>query len=201
MEMGERIKMLRKINGFSQEELAQKLELKNSAIQKYENGTVENIKRSKIEQLAKIFNVSPAYIVGWEEEKRSYEIPIYGNIHTSMGSIIFEEQDGYHPVHLHQIKGNPKDYFYLRIRGDSMNQARIYQNDLVLIALQIDVENNDIAVVLINDEEATIKRIIKTNDLIILQPESNNPDHKPTVVTKDMNFNIVGKVVAVSFEL
>lgn len=67
MEMGKRIKELRKAKGLTQEELAQKLGLKDSAIAKYENGRVENIKRSVIIEMAKIFECSPVYLMGLEE--------------------------------------------------------------------------------------------------------------------------------------
>ena len=51
----------------TQEELASKLGLKKSAIAKYENGRVENIKRTTIEEMARIFNCNPSYLMGWDE--------------------------------------------------------------------------------------------------------------------------------------
>lgn len=62
-----RIKELRLKNGLTQEELADKLGLKKSAIAKYENGRVENIKRSIIQKMSNIFDCSPAYLMGWDE--------------------------------------------------------------------------------------------------------------------------------------
>lgn len=69
MEMGERIRMMRKECGLTQGELAQKLGLKDSAVAKYENGRVENIKRSTIQKMADIFGCSPTYLLGIEEQK------------------------------------------------------------------------------------------------------------------------------------
>jgi len=66
--MAERIKERRLIMDYTQEELAQKLGLQKSAIAKYENGRVENIKRSVIAQMANILQCSPAYLMGWSEE-------------------------------------------------------------------------------------------------------------------------------------
>lgn len=63
MNMGDRIKEMRKLRGFTQEELAQKLGLKDSAIAKYENGRVENIKRNVIFEMAKILDCSPVYLL------------------------------------------------------------------------------------------------------------------------------------------
>ena len=70
MNMGERIKELRIIKGYTQEELGKMLGIKKAAIQKYENGDVENIKRSKIKLLADALGVTPSYIMGWDNPER-----------------------------------------------------------------------------------------------------------------------------------
>lgn len=67
--MAKRIKECRTQHGLTQEELAAKLGLKKSAIAKYENGRVENIKRTTIEQMADIFECSPSYLMGWSNER------------------------------------------------------------------------------------------------------------------------------------
>lgn len=67
MQMSERIKERRLAMGFTQEELASKLGLQKSAIAKYENGRVENIKRSVISKMAEILECKPAYLMGWTE--------------------------------------------------------------------------------------------------------------------------------------
>lgn len=67
MTMGEIIKMLRINAKMTQEELGEKLGVQKSAIRKYEKGEVENIKRSTIKKMADLFNVSPCYIMGWED--------------------------------------------------------------------------------------------------------------------------------------
>lgn len=65
--MAIRIKKCRLENNLTQEELAEKLGLKKSAIAKYEHGRVENIKRSTIEEMARIFECTPSYLMGWEQ--------------------------------------------------------------------------------------------------------------------------------------
>lgn len=82
MEMGELIKNLRIKKGLTQEELGNLLGLKKAAINKYENGTVENIKRSIIQKMAEIFGVSPAYLMGWEDEKKENKSTFNPNIIT-----------------------------------------------------------------------------------------------------------------------
>lgn len=68
MGMAERIKERRLAMKYTQEELAEKLGLQKSAIAKYENGRVENIKRSVISKMAEILECSPAYLMGWTVE-------------------------------------------------------------------------------------------------------------------------------------
>lgn len=68
MNVGERIRLLRKQKGMTQQELAQKLGLKDSAIAKYENGRVENIKRSTLSEMAKVLGCSPIYLLGLDQE-------------------------------------------------------------------------------------------------------------------------------------
>lgn len=64
--MAERIKKRRIAMGYTQEELANKLGLQKSAIAKYENGRVENIKRSVIKEMSRILECSPSYLLGWD---------------------------------------------------------------------------------------------------------------------------------------
>jgi transcriptional regulator with XRE-family HTH domain len=69
MTMGERIKYLRESIGMTQDELGEKIGVQKSAIVKYEKGKVENIKRSAIKTMAEIFNVSPCYLMGFDEDE------------------------------------------------------------------------------------------------------------------------------------
>lgn len=69
MGMAERIKERRKVMGYTQTELGEKLGLQASAIAKYENGRVENIKRSIIANMAKVLECSPCYLLDWEKEQ------------------------------------------------------------------------------------------------------------------------------------
>lgn len=69
--MGARIKERRVAMGYTQEELAEKLGLQKSAIAKYENGRVENIKRSVIREMSKILECNPSYLMGWDNNLES----------------------------------------------------------------------------------------------------------------------------------
>ncbi len=67
MEMGERIRKLRKENGLTQTELAEKVQTTKQNIYKYEKGIITNIPPDKIEALAEALNTTPAYLTGWDD--------------------------------------------------------------------------------------------------------------------------------------
>lgn len=74
MAMGERIRDRRKLLHLTQEEFGQKLGVQKSAVAKWENGRVENIKRSTIQQMAEILDCTPAYLMGFEETPELNEL-------------------------------------------------------------------------------------------------------------------------------
>ena len=75
MKIGERIRFLRTKKELSQEDLAKAIHSTKQAIYKYENGIVTNIPMDKIEMMAKVLDVSPAYLMGWEEEENNKSPP------------------------------------------------------------------------------------------------------------------------------
>ena len=86
---GQRIKELRLLSGMSQEELGKRVGVQRAAINKYEKGTVENIPIKTIESMANIFEVSPNYIVGWDELSKtslSTEVKIIQGVQRFYGS-------------------------------------------------------------------------------------------------------------------
>lgn len=89
--------------------------------------------------------------------------------------------------------------FFLHAKGDSMSPT-IPNGSFVLIREQADVENGDIAAVLVNgDTEATLKRIKKQGDIVMLIPDNN--EYSPYIVNKDNPARILGKAVKLSIDL
>lgn len=120
-------------------------------------------------------------------------IPLIG--HISAGLPLFAEQnvEGYFTID-QDLLGTSGDYI-LRVKGDSMRDANIFNNDLVIIKHTNFPKNNDIVVALL-DEEATVKRFILESNHIRLQPE--NPDYQPIIIDKnDLYFKVLGTVEAV----
>lgn len=204
MKMGERIKQLRIKKGLTQEELGKVIGVQKSAIRKYECGTVENMKRSSIQKMADFFGVSPSYLLGYEESApaadlshipgifpipKQKKLPILGSIACGEPILAVENVEGYA-----SIDEDIDAQFCLRCQGDSMIDARIYDGDIVYIRQQPDVDNGEIAAVLIGDE-ATLKRVYKKKNTIILQPA--NKAYEPMVYTGSEldEIRILGKAV------
>ena len=94
------------------------------------------------------------------------------------------------------------EYFGLRVVGDSMNAARICEGDIIIVRQQEQVEDGEIAVVMVGDEDATVKRFHREGRNVFLSPQSFNPANKVQVYDlKETNIRIIGKVVQVVFRM
>ena len=127
-----------------------------------------------------------------------HRIPILGRI--SAGLPLYAEQhiEGYT---LTDLNGGA-EYFALRVSGDSMNAARMQDGDLLIVRRQETVENGEVAVVMVGDEDATVKRFYATGSTVTLMPQSTNPEHQPQIYdTEKTRIRIIGRVVKVEFTL
>ena len=120
-------------------------------------------------------------------------IPIVGRVRAGEPILAIENIEGY--LNLDRSLVSSGDVFLLRVEGDSMIDAHIQDGDFALVKPQPNAENGEIVVVLIEDE-ATVKRIFKKRDLIRLEPA--NPKMEPIVVKRgEKKVIIVGKVVGI----
>lgn len=205
MEMSERIKERRIFMGFTQEELGEKLGLQKSAIAKYENGRVENIKRSVIANMARVLECSPSYLMGWDEEEKiikldnAYQIglrrfPLLGEIACGTPKYANEDRESY------IMAGTDIDAdFCLKAKGDSMVNARIHDGDIVFIRKQDIVDNGEIAAVVVNNNsEATLKRFYYYAEKCMVILKAENPAYEDMIFTNEEldNFHVLGKAVA-----
>jgi len=119
------------------------------------------------------------------------DVPLVGRI--AAGSPILAEEDieEIFPLPTELVGNDP--VFMLRVQGDSMLNAGIFDGDLVVVRRQPDAHNGEIVAALIGGEEATIKRLRRESDRVVLLPE--NPVYEPIVLTSDVE--IIGRVVAV----
>ena len=167
MEFKDILRQQRIAHGLTQQELGNMVGLKKEAIYKYEKGLVVNPKRPLIGKLAKIFGISPSYLLGIEDNESSYStrIPVLGKVVAGIPIEATEEILGYEDITEHMAKTG--EYFALRVNGDSMF-PNICDGDTVIVKKQNCVESGDIAIVLINGNEATCKKIKITDNGITL---------------------------------
>jgi repressor LexA len=197
-ELGQRIKEKRIEQDMSQEQLAQKVGYKSrSSINKIELGK-SDISQTMIKMIATALNTTPSYIMGWESDMPSNilplpqtrPVPMLGTI--ACGEPILAEQNI--EAYVNVNADIPAD-FALKCKGDSMINARIFDGDIVYIRRQADVDDGEIAAVLI-DTEATLKRVHKYPNKLVLSP--CNPMYDDLIYTAEQldSVRILGKAVA-----
>lgn len=202
-QISENIKKLMNERGWTQVKLSERSGISKSTLSDYVNCKTL-INPGNVEKLARTFGVlksdidpsfKPAVVV--QEQPIIYsaepvvKLPIVGKISCGNGTVALEEIEGYEDTPRDWLNGG--EYFYLRAKGDSMINARIMDGDLLLIRRQEEVENGEIAAVVI-DGDAVLKRVYKNNNTLILQSE--NPKYQPILCNKNNTdtIRIVGKL-------
>ena len=120
-------------------------------------------------------------------------IPIVGRIAAGQPILAEENIEGNIFFDASMVKAKT-ECFGLKVRGDSMINAGIFEGDLVIVSPQQNATNGDIVVALLHDE-ATMKRFIINENIVYLMPE--NEKYKPIEVNQREDFSIIGKVIGV----
>lgn len=205
IEIGERIKTARDRKNMTQEQLGDALGMNKSTIQRYETGQILKIKIPVLESMAKTLNVDPNWLALKTDVMSEYKslvienllplpktkkVPLVGTIACGTPLTAVENIEDYI-----DMSEDVHADFALRCKGDSMINARIFDGDIVYIKQQPDVENGEIAAVLI-ENEATLKRVFKHKGSLELRAE--NPTFKPLYYEGEElnNIRILGRAVA-----
>lgn len=148
-------------------------------------------KQELLVRIATFFGVSTDYLLGREEARRM--IPVLGRVQAGLPVTAFEDIIGYEEPGPSDSDG---ELFALRIRGASM-EPRFREGDTVIVRKQSSADTGDIVVALIGDGEATIKRLGRTADGIMLQPL--NPDFDTMFFSNEdiaaLPVQLLGKVI------
>lgn len=191
------LKALRKQNKLTQVRLSEILNLDKSSIAKYETtGTIPS--KDILIKISQLFGVSIDFLLGNDENNQKQGsgilIPVLGDVRGGIPIEAIQEILDYEeitPEMAHQ-----GDHFGLRVTGDSM-EPKFSPGDVVIVRKQPDVESGDFAVVYVDGDFATVKKIIKNGTSIMLVPLNNN--YAPTVYTEpeimSIPVTILGKVV------
>lgn len=196
-----RLKQLRNERKINQRELAKYLKVAPSTISMYENGQREP-NFEVLEVLADFFNVDMNYLLGKTDKTtkllidkpQGLKIPVLGTVAAGIPISAVEDILDYEEVP--QSWENQGEFFALKIKGDSM-EPRMESGDVVIVRQQSDANSGDTVIVLVNGDDATCKRLEKTDNGIMLV--STNPKYPPMFYSLDdietKPVVILGKVV------
>lgn len=205
-----RLKEALDISNMKQIDLVKKTGLDKTLINKYLAGIMK-AKQDKLTILADALNVNEVWLMGYDvpmekdlettktDELGNTVVPIniLGTVKAGYDYLAQENIIGTIDVES-RLVGNGKDFFALKVKGDSMFPA-IIEEDIVIVKKQDDFENGDIVVAIINGDEATIKKGKKSSTGILLQPFNTN--YEPLIFTYDEIQSIPVTIVGIVKQL
>lgn len=202
------IKALREDSGLTQVELGKKLETESMTISRWERSEIVRPHPKTVEQLCEYFGVSSGDLLsenGYYAKTRGVStiaprpatgsLPIVGAAHAGDPSPAYELDGG--------TLDCPEEYcregnFFIRINGDSMDR-QLVDGTYALIDVHAQVNSGDIALVKVNGDDATVKRVKFMDGIAVLEPDSSNPDHRRRMIDssnpESPKVRILGKVV------
>lgn len=194
MSIGKRIANLREEYGWKQYELAQKMDLNPAALNKIENGK-RSIKEEEISKVAQIFGISTDTLLGVNTPRPGNRIPILGTVVAGQPAYAAENIVGWEEV-TDKMSMQGK-LFALKVKGSSM-EPEFKEGDIVIVREQPDIESGNIAVVLINGDEATLKKVKKDPNGLFLYA-FNQAVYEPHFYSNNdietLPVRIVGRVI------
>ncbi|MBR5123301.1 MAG: helix-turn-helix domain-containing protein [Anaerotignum sp.] len=185
--LAENIRHYMELNDKTRNDMCEALGVKYTTFADWVNAkTYPRIDR--IEQIANYFGIEKSALMEKRnplpagailyQDRPTQPIPIVGVVSCGTPLLAEDNIEGYHETFLQDMTTG-ETYFWLRAKGDSMINVGIHEGDLLLIRQQSDVDSGDIAVVAINEDDATLKRVIKKENALILQPE--NPAYETKI--------------------
>lgn len=201
MFIGNNIRRARELKGLTQDELAKRMGYKSrSTIARIENGD-NDVSQSKLKKFADILDVSIDFLLDDGKDKASVSrpkgvrIPVLGNVAAGIPITAITDVEDWEEIP--EKLASSGTYFALRIKGQSM-EPRIKNGDVVIVRQQSDVDTGDVAIVLVNGDEATVKEIKKLDTGIMLigwNTAVYSPRFYSAKDIKSLPVKIIGKVV------
>lgn len=202
MNAGRRIAQLREEKGLSQLEFAHKVNINNSVMNRIEKG-IRPIRDDELIAISKCLGVSIDYLLGNAPAKavqqkptgRGVRIPVLGRVVAGIPIEAVEEILDYEEITPELAATG--EFFALKIRGHSM-EPRMMEGDVVIVRRQDDVDSGDVAIVLVNGDEATVKRVKKQEDgitLIATNTSVYEPHYYSNKEIEELPVRILGRVV------
>lgn len=199
MKFKDRLVQLRKELNLTQTEFAEKIGFSRTAISAWEIGRNEPSNEDTI-KIADFFGVSVDYIIGKTNNRKGESsspavVLVYGTIPAGIPMEMIEDIIDTEEIDADMLKGG-KQYFGLKVKGNSMYPEYLDGDTIILEKLD-NVESGSDAVVMVNGNDGTFKRVFKNENGIILQPL--NPEFQPIIYTNEqiekLPVKVIGKVV------
>lgn len=193
MVFAENLKILREKKELTQQQLADALGISRSTIGMYEKGNREPDFET-LEAIADFFNINMGRLIGDLAPTKGKWIPVLGYVRAGIPMDAVEYIIDYEEISEEMARKG--DFFALQIKGDSM-EPRITEGDVVIVRKQPDIESGEIAIVLVNGDEATIKKVQKFDGGINLIPSNSDYDVQTftNAQIESLPVQILGKVV------
>lgn len=195
--MGQNILHYMTLMGFERKDLAERLNVPYSTLTTWINGDAYP-RIDRIEQMARLFKCEKSDLVESRDAakiRQAIRIPVYGRVRAGIPNAAIEDIIDTEEIDPEMVKDG-SEYMALKIRGDSM-EPKISDGDVVIVRKQPDVESGQIAIVMVNKNDATCKRVRKYRDGIELV--SNNPMYEPMFYSNEqistLPVTIIGRVV------
>lgn len=200
MTTNELLKSKRKELNLTMKQVADFVGVSEATVSRWESGNIANMGRDKIALLSQILKITPGAIAGYDLYQKEFikktgvKIPVLGLVRAGIPMDAVEYIIDYEEIG--EDMARQGEFFGLQIKGNSM-EPRITEGDVVIVRKQPDVESGEIAIVLINGDEATIKKVQKFNGGINLIP--SNPAYDVMTYTNEqiekLPVRVLGKVV------
>lgn len=201
------LKKRRKELGLTLAQIAEKMGVSEATVQRWESGNIKSVRYEKMDKLAEILRVNPAAFMGWDDSAdlpinvesigAMHKVPLVGQI--ACGTPILAEQNIEDYIDLpHHIRAD----YALTCKGDSMIGAGVHDGDVVYIRKQAQVDNGQIAAVMVDCEDATLKRFYYDGKATVTLT-AENPAVPPMVFAgEDVGrIRVIGLAVAFTHSL
>lgn len=189
----EMLNHLRTQKGLTLDRLSEDLGISKATLSMYENG--KRYPRLEMEELlADYFNVSMSTLRG-EPNGSGFRIPVVGHVQAGIPTEAVEDVVDWEEIP--QAIAQRGDYIGLKVKGASM-EPRFVEGDTVIVRRQPDVESGEIAIVFVNGDEATMKKVLKQENgitLIALNSTVYEPHYYTNQQIAELPITIYGKVV------
>ncbi len=208
--IGNRIKERRKELKMTAETVAEKLNKHKATVYRYESDEIQNMPYDVLIPISKVLKTNPMYLMGLTENKEmtlddlnnlkiisdkqepleTPKIKVYGKIAAGEPIEMVEDVDEINCPWATNID----DLFALQVKGDSMNKIVLDGHYAVLKKCE-EAITGKIYAVMVDNENATLKRLHILDNAVMLEPLSTNPIHERKVYEEESNIRVIGKYI------